>query len=201
MACFNQRAPPGGRQPPAILLTCQRLRAVLRERAAAGVPNSTYIVAHRRQPTLHIGVISFREPPRFPMSASPSRSLHHQRPLRVVRRLRPHMLHPPLPVVPKKIKSQTVVGGADLLHQVRPHPADSAPAPRISPPLPPPGPAGADPPPSPYSRRTPPPPASSRRLPNYFQRNGGYPSRSPRTNLASTIACTCGINPNATFSY
>src|ERR1019366_4716413 len=71
---FNPRAPRGARQPPALLLTCQRLRAVLRERAAAGVPNSTYIVAHRRQPTLHIGVISFREPPRFPMSASPSRS-------------------------------------------------------------------------------------------------------------------------------
>src|ERR1019366_619840 len=81
-----------------------------------------HIEARRRQLILHIGVITFREPPRFPMSASPSRSSNHQRPLRVVRRLRPHMLHPSLPVVSKKIEPQAVFGGAYLLHQIRPHP-------------------------------------------------------------------------------
>src|ERR1039457_1881731 len=110
------------------------------------------------------------------------------------------MFHPPFPVVPQKVKPQTVGGLIDLPNQVRPHPhpprrVHQALEHRILHSLPL---VFA------HLRHPPQSPPPFLRLRTYvvchhsqhhrvaslchFHRNVGYPSRSPRTNRASSIA-------------
>src|ERR1017187_9723422 len=66
--------------------------------------------------------IHSREPPRKSPPASRSRTSHNQRPLRIIRGFRPHVLHSTPPFVPQEVEPQAVDCRTDFRNQLGPQP-------------------------------------------------------------------------------